>query len=110
MSEPLRQGELVRFVINDDGETRPALVVKTWGPTCANIHVFWDGMNDWDAAWKLGAGNYPTAFERGISPWMTSATYDLSGQKRTMYREEDTHIVQTELARRKSLESPKATA
>lgn len=43
------------------GEVRPALVVKQWDPTTANIVVFFDGNNDYPPDYPnwSGDGSYP---------------------------------------------------
>jgi hypothetical protein len=42
-------GRIVRYVLRlglNAGESRPAVVVAVWGPTCVNLQVFLDGSND----------------------------------------------------------------
>ncbi len=64
MKETVQIGDIVHYVL-PDGQHRPAIVVKIWNPTCVNMIVFADGLND-------GGFGYSPAF----SEWKTSVLLD----------------------------------
>lgn len=70
----ITEGRIVRYVLPDGphaGDARPAMVVRVWSPTCVNLQVFLDGVNDFEG-------------DPDVAPnlrWVTSATLDPSAKE-----------------------------
>ena len=70
--EGLIEGRIVHYVLQN-GQHRPAIVVRNWSDGRVNLIVFADGTND---AGVIG-GSYSS---QGLF-WATSAHYDPQGDK-----------------------------
>lgn len=65
--EKLTEGRIVHYILNN-GEHRPAMVVRNWNGEMANLVVFTDGSNDGSMVVSRGSSDLDT----GLLLWRTS--------------------------------------